>query len=349
MKKSMKYMALTGVGLLVAGALLGLCGFAAGGTPWIYADSTGIHVGDTEKRDFQIREELAAFDALSVNVGLADVYVVEGDGYAIDIQYTGSFHEPTYSLEEGVLTIGDQTPSGSSPVWQILNFNLLGTDGGGSNRIVVTVPASASLERMELYSDMGEIQCAHGAEELVISSSLGEVALRDAQAGKVTVTADCGSCEIVNLTADSLNLTDNLGSAVLHQVNCDAFTADMESGSLTVDDSSLGKVDVENSLGDVIFDQVSTDGMEIQCENGSMELTGAFQGISRLLNNLGDVKVTASLPKDSYRYEMTLDLGSAYVDGEQVTGGNLFGGSEGAANRLEVQAELGSVWLYFPA
>lgn len=64
-------MALTGVGLLVAGALLGLCGFAAGGTPWIYADSTGIHVGDTEKRDFQIREELAAFDALSVNVGLA--------------------------------------------------------------------------------------------------------------------------------------------------------------------------------------------------------------------------------------------------------------------------------------
>ena len=43
------------------------------------------------------------------------------------------------------------------------------------------------------------------------------------------------------------------------------------------------------------------------------------------------------------------DITIQYVDGEQVTGGNLFGGSEGAANRLEVQAELGSVWLYFPA
>lgn len=347
MKKSLRYMALTGAGLLVLGLLLSLCGFFTGGTPWIYADRTGVHVGDTAKRNVQISEELAAFQELQVDVSMADVYVVAGDRYAIDIQYTDSYDEPRYSLEGGVLKVWDQEQGGSSG-WRLLNFNLMGLTGSGSDKVVITVPSSASLRQMELCSDMGGIQCAQGAEKLLLNAALGDIVLKDFQAGQVTVTADCGSCEVAGVTADSLELSDNLGSAIVERVRCASFTADMDNGTLTVRDSSLGRSNVESSLGDVIFEQVSTDGLEAQCDNGSMDLTGAFAGKSRLLNSLGNIRVTTSLPQESCRYEIALDLGSAYVNGEQVQGGQLFGGLDSAANRIEVQADLGSVWISFP-
>ena len=104
---------------------------------------------------------------------------------------------------------------------------------------------------------------------------------------------------------------------------------------------------MKNSLGKVSFEQVSTDGLEVQCDNGNMELAGSFAGESRLVNNLGSIKVTTGLSRDSYRYEMTLDLGGAYVNGDQVKGGDLYGGPDSAPNRLEIQADLGSVWLNF--
>lgn len=167
-------------------------GISVGGRYGVHVGDDGIHMGGfhgnsggfgAENRT-TVQEDLAAFRELDVELGLADVTVRAGEGYAVDLQWdAGESYRMVYENRDGTLTVKSE-----GNVWL----------PGFCATAVITVPEGTVLEEMELSTALGDVRVEGGlsARSASLYTALGDVTSDGFTAGKLDAESDLGDVKL---------------------------------------------------------------------------------------------------------------------------------------------------------
>ena len=85
------------------------------------------------------------------------------------------------------------------------------------------------------------------------------------------------------------------------------------------------------------------DGVEFETTSGSIELEGALAGRSRLSGVSGGIKITTSIPQETYSYQLSTVSGGSRVNGQKM--GTLV--NRDAVNHMDLSTVSGGIRLDF--
>ncbi len=154
---------------------------------------------------FNINEKLEALSSIKMNVHVMEIIVEEGPEFKLESTYNKDYLKPTFSVNDGVLKIG-QTERRSKV------FN-----GGNQNcRVVITIPSSASLSSLDIDSNVGEIKLRDiKAEKIDLDVNVGEVSVRNVSFDEISCDTNVGEININpegNLEDYGMSLSTDVGT-----------------------------------------------------------------------------------------------------------------------------------------
>lgn len=223
--------------------------FHIGGEKGIHLSPGKMSIGDWGRNERSSDKGTAAtlspFTDLDVDVDLADVSVVEGEDYAIDLTWESDDVKLSYQLKDGKLKIWNGERNGH------LDRAIEGAC------VVVTLPAGAELGEVDVSTDLGSVtwEATASARQAELSTDLGSVACSGLLAGELEASSDLGSVEIL-LPGPREDFRWEL-EASMGQLSLDGETQSSGMGELLVSggtgkhivkaSSDLGSVDVSFS------------------------------------------------------------------------------------------------------
>lgn len=182
---------------------------------------------------------------IEVDVDCADIEVREGESACVDLSWNLSNYAISQEMEEGRLKITSDS-WGNSKLPD--NFHI-------DCKVVLTLPAGTELEKLELSTDMGDVDvdAALTVKEADLSTDLGDVTSRSLQADDLNADTDLGDVKL-HLPGERgdyyWELETSLGELFLD--------GEKQSGGLgeLVHHGGVGKKQVEasSSLGNVELD-----------------------------------------------------------------------------------------------
>lgn len=204
MRSATKVLLGTALSLLVVGGTLNAVGAAMGGREesrsageLYIGGERGIHLssgkmsigGWGEKDGFSddgTAVILSPFTDLEVNVDLADISVVEGENYAVDLTWGSDYFKLSYQLKDGKLRIWNEAYDGD-----------LDRDVEGAC-VIVTLPDGAELGEVDISTDLGSVtwEAAAGARKAELSTDLGSIVCSGLLARELEASSDLGSVDV---------------------------------------------------------------------------------------------------------------------------------------------------------
>lgn len=216
-------------------------GVHLGGENGIHVDSSGVSIGGEKgiqvgrssvpEGEKTVRESgaLTGITAIEADLDCADIWVQEGEEISVSLSWNLSRYEMSYQVEDGLLKVEDES-------WGKGNGDNFSIDC----KVIFTVPQGTHLERLDLSTDMGDIQVDAGltAKNAQLSTDMGDVTSR-------------------NFAAEELSAESDLGEVVLHMPGSrEDYTWDLGTsmGELTVDgtkrNGGLGDISDRGGTGD---------------------------------------------------------------------------------------------------
>lgn len=188
---------------------------------------------------------LSPFTDLEVDVDLADISVVEGEDYALDLTWESDYFKLSYQLKDGKLKVWNEERDGHPD-----------RDVEGAC-VIVTLPAGAELGEVDISTDLGSVtwEATASARKAELSTDLGSVSCSGLLAGELEGSSDLGSVELL-LPGPRKDFRWEL-EANMGQLSLDGETQSSGMGELLVSggtgehivkaSSDLGSVDVSFS------------------------------------------------------------------------------------------------------
>lgn len=246
------------------------------------------------------------FKNIEIDVDAFEVELIAGEAYKVEYAYLASSKKPEISVEKDTLIVHSKNNRKS------LNFSLF--DGfqlfnqREDQKIKVYYPKDIKLGNLKISQDLGDCQIDSGDfETMEILLDMGDLKIASVSTGILDVQVDLGDCTLVSVNAKESN-----------------FNMDM---------------------GDLTGEKLITQGMEAVLSYGDVELEGNFQGTSNITNDMGDVTITTHVSKESYNYDIHVDMGNASVDRKSVK--NQTTVNNNASNHMNVENSMGDVDLNF--
>lgn len=150
----------------------------------------GIHVGHHSESGHSDRKqllqsgELTNITAVEVDVDCGDVWVQEGESFAVSLDWNLNNYNMSYEVEDGVLTVWDESWGSFKGLSDIVI----------TCKVLITVPAGAALDKLDLSTDMGDIEVDADltAKKANLSTNLGDVNCLGLQAKELEAESDLG-------------------------------------------------------------------------------------------------------------------------------------------------------------
>ncbi len=229
MSKGMRIFVLV-CGILVGtGIILGILGAVLGGikglsqieenVPWISFGGSGVKETQTVST--------GDFSAVNVDCDLAEVQLVEGKQFGVELEYDKKANRPAVSVENGVLTVESFYKRGR---W--FNFNLFSIGSHVDTVIRIVYPKDSSFEAVELNADAGDI----GINSLT--------------AKRVTLEVDAGNVSIRKLNTDYLKIDADMGDVAARSVKTNGIDISMDMGAVDLEGALGGKTKITCNMGD---------------------------------------------------------------------------------------------------
>lgn len=325
MKGFLKFCATLGGLLALSGFVMGLVGYALGGSPsylhygrfgwgrddgpvaqaqetppdgsFYSADVTegsASHHGETHNSghggsagtDFAAETALEPFTGLEIDLALAEVSILPGDDYGLSVLGDG----PAYScfVDDGVLHL--EAESDILP------------GGGDLARLAhqtfeITLPEGIQLDEVDLKMGAGSLYAeGFSCRELDAEVGMGELILVNIQCtAKASLTAGMGELEASDLTCTG------------------EVEIDVEMGSLVLDGSLAGHVDIECGMGsaELTLSDPGSYGYAVECGMGSVEIGG--QNISNGTVSGGTVPAGQPSSASGAYYDIECGMGSVTI------------------------------------
>ena len=295
MRKATKIWLFVSLALVVFGGLVFTVVMSALG--W---DFKRLNTVNYEKNTYEVAEE---FNEICVTANTADVrLVLAKDGVCKVVCNESEQEKHSVAVVDGVLTINAL----SARAW---------TDyiavGFGKTSVTVYLPkaeyASVSLQAttaditvdeaftfatLEIAVTTGDVECYASAQTLKISTSTGDISVKNATVGSLELSVTSGDTELEHLTCERLLSTGDTGDVELQDVIVS------------------GKLEIERDTGDVEFEGVDGGEIVVKTDTGDISGTVLTQKEFIAKSDTGRVRV----PKTTGgRCELTTDTGDIDV------------------------------------
>ncbi len=193
--------------------------------------------------------------SVKVDMAMGDLTIKYGEIASISIDSGNAEYAPTYTLEDGVLTVKQKSNS---------SFSLFGNGGMGSD-VVITLPDS--LESLDVTLNMGELN------------------IKDISADDVDIVLNMGDCEIKSVTFGECDCKLNMGAADFKDISFENLDLSCDMGAAEIDvvgDLSDYSIDANASLGSIMVGNNNYSGhyttkdgtytLDVDCSMGSITI-----------------------------------------------------------------------------
>ncbi len=298
--------------LLTACTFLCGCGFS-------YVINSANQLDRADAKEFNLdKTEVPSITAVEIHTRIADVEFLQADSFAVEINYLYWDREPDYEMKDGKLYFDD---SDSFPNSYSINFNL-------HNTVKVYLPKDSALEYVSIDDASGDVDITgFVSEELDVTVSYGELAMKEAAASVADITLSSGSSKISDFNVGMLDYTNSYGDARFTNINTANFSLpggaeyeecniNMSSGSVDIDGMYSSMVDIRNSYGDVSCDNFRADTAEFNLSSGDLLMKQSNIQSIEAENSYGDVTLKLPGPASDYALDLDTSYGKLTVDGD---------------------------------
>ncbi len=249
MKKALKTCLVTGVGCIAAGVVLYGAGSLTGGKTYVRAaDLNRLSTSAMKNENSSAvlaKTQIDDYHNLEINLNILDLKVIPSEDEHFYISYNVNTDKQnsalTYTVGNDTLTLKETNSSTGSFVHVDIGFlaDLFHDKDtpDSENSITLYVPEDTVLKKLNLNSDMSEIQIASvNADSGSIRTESGDIELKSCDLNNVTLNSDMGDITIKKSNLDTCTLTSKSGDFECTNVT---FSGDT---SIT---SDMGEVDIE--------------------------------------------------------------------------------------------------------
>ena len=248
MKKTNKYLLMTGGILCAAGALTFGIGVAAGGRNYVkQADLnkiSGAASMDSEKNYAILdKTKIDAFSSVNIDLHNIDLDIKESDDHDFYLSYHLEKNDEnvpvSWKIENHVLDLAETDGHASSSYIHIdINFlqELLGHSNvvENANKVTLYLPKQINLDTFS---------CKMG---------LGDLNVDGLRAGQTFINCNDGDMNILNSDLKELELKTDLGDLVMQNTSCTNSQIDMSDGDIKASNIVFrGNNKMTSSLGDI--------------------------------------------------------------------------------------------------
>lgn len=248
MTKILKITALTGAILIALGALLAVGGFAAGGARFFNNRRQGLNFmgwwpgegGYSEGAKKSAAESLPAFQSIHVEGETLELELRPSNdsSYGVSLSYSDGLTPPTYSVENGVLTL---TAHGPRNLGNISRY-----------QAIITFPSdvqfdevSANLTACTLYMN------GLSAQKTSVDANAIDANLEHAALGQFQFDSNAGNLEIDDCSASSADIEMNAGNLEADAFDTDELRLDTDMGNVEFSGAMRGKSEISVNMGSV--------------------------------------------------------------------------------------------------
>ena len=232
--------------ITVAAIIVGVTRIFGTGGIFKFNNKEIFTVGESESDSETIA--CADFDNIKVDVEVSDVIIEPGDSYQVSYEYhtsNGRTVAPEVKVEGNTLKV-------TQTIKPKVNAGINSQDC----KIVITVPAKATLKDVDLSSDVGDIEVnAINTNTITIQSDVGDVSFDTINADSIKTTSDVGDVSIQNSTITSVDATSGVGEIYIKDTTTSDVKAESGVGDITLKNvydanGNEPKLDIEAGVGD---------------------------------------------------------------------------------------------------
>lgn len=313
MKKTTKTALIVAASFIAVGAVLMGAGAAAGGAEQLEDGDFRINV--LEQKLEESGPELFRVLPVAKNIYYSGEKetkgqeVLRGD-FTYQVPYSGTLNKLETKAGIHELTIVEGSDS---------NIYL---EGEGCGKV------QCYVEKGSLYiKDVGKYEkwprYSHGKRKLTLTVPAG-ISWDEAE-----LEAQLGSVLIDSLAADEAELDASMGNIEIQSLTARKMDADAEMGTIIVENAALKKLEADASMGDV-------------------KIEGTVEGSVEVTASMGSVILTLRQPESDFNFEITADMGSVSINGNEYTG---LSREKTIDNRgsweMELDSSMGSIEIFF--
>lgn len=308
-----------GVGLLVAGTILGLS------RGWDYSP------GDDDLVDLG-RFAPSQVSSLRVETGSVELRFYDSAADALEISAVGAAaRRVTVSLDDGVLTLREKERSFFPDFFR------------SSGYVVFWFPGGTFSGDISAVTDSGELSVSGlrlSGSALSAKSGSGDVSVYDVEAAALNAEASSGAVYLGSVSVSgTITAAAASGHLSLYDAGCSQAELRSDSGGISVSDARGDSLRVSSSSGDISLYSGAFLSVDVSAVSG---------GVSALTVDAADLSVQTasgsvdlSLPGEASDYTVRFDTASGSLRGQTDGGGEKTVRVETASGGLSVRYEAG--------
>lgn len=195
---------------------------------------------DSDNPDFSIEKEFEKFKSIKINSSVMEIKIQQGDNYKVSGSWSKDWLRPEVDVKNGELEI--KQPSRKHP-----------NSGNNYCRMTITIPAAAELKDIDIDSNVGEINIREiDAGDVNIQLNVGEISMHRVTFGNVIIDNNVGEVTVdaeMNLDDYAISLSTDVG-----EVNVDNKRYKR---SYSQSGNSKKKIEINTNVGEINLNQAS--------------------------------------------------------------------------------------------
>ncbi len=177
-------------------------------------------------------------------------------------------------------------------------------------KVVVTIPAELSMEKIEIKSGSGEVTVKDLMTENFIMLE--------------NLSIDSGSGRVIleNVDADRLYVDSGSGMVTLAGARLSETEINSGSGGVAIDASALGKLLLNTGSGGVHMDNVEARDAEVDTGSGRVSYVGVLTGTCEFETGSGTLTLRLDGKEEDYKVKAECGSGTFRINGKKVDDGS---------------------------
>lgn len=327
--------------LIVVGAVLLGCGYVFGGYKNIYGNSRGFNINKS-KEMVNEKHSLDNFSNISLDVDYGDVEIEKGSEYAIETIYDKSLDDISYTTSDDTLTVVGHRKNKVS-----FSIDFSDNDENNSTKIKIYIPDSSEILQLKSQMSCGDMSIKGiKFKDGNITCDYGEAILKDIECSNFTICNNSGDIDLSNIKGTDIVTTSEYGSVKMSNLDVDTLSCNSESGDIDFSNVKFESASISDSYGSIKGDTIVGNGLKVKNECGDINISGELKGENTVNLEYGSAKVETSLSEKEYSYDLSTELGSCTVNGNEKNNG-YSKTNESSKNNIKAVSENGDINIKF--
>ncbi|MGL4737833.1 MAG: DUF4097 family beta strand repeat-containing protein [Cellulosilyticaceae bacterium] len=230
-----------GVGLSIVGVTLGGhmgVSFSSTGITWGPKASEFVSVSSGGRQVVE-NEVLTPFKQMNLDIGVSNVYVVDGEDYSISIDMNQDI-PIRYEIRGDELYVTQR------------NIKHIGGINGRVGNVTITVPKDVTLEEGHISMGVGNWEIGGFAlDKLSVDGGVGNLKITDTVARKLEIEAGVGNMTLDRVTSDQMRLMGGMGDYKGRNLVANKIYAEGGVGNIELQGTFKGDIEVSGGMGNI--------------------------------------------------------------------------------------------------